>query len=599
MREEMEALTRLKDPVTADEMEPFNMMLQFAGMIHPEKMQRLLPYVSPGKVALVHEEVKRAEWWPLLGVDSAAVLKDLRQLAMSCQNLPGGMLVGWKGMASSGGDDTDTSPLFSDVAYLAKRSHLNGGPPLEAWVKWFCDCHKFGDVWSGRHAFGITYSGAFVRQMFTNAPHPVQPLAAGGTTVSVGFVDLSVIGFSGLSTNVKANLPKDDLQHHFVLIDATAAHVATSMALWQMASSGCSVSNLAEAWYSSVWSTDTEKLFQIAAKELLAADVASVPREVRTFLDLWASASSIPVEKAHSNWLRFRRLSEYDEAMQLAKLQDRLALLRYVLTGRLFVDCMPTEKCVGSLAMFVVPKGAPPLDCTTALHGIPMEKFSKALKAHSKMTVIQVAEEVLRGGAARILELAKKSAKVRVDFVFAELKLTEKALVKRLRGLRPESVMWSNILDYIAPQDFHKLSSAVAESDCLHMGYTMNWHADVFGANLLDHYEEHYIKNVDVLVKQAIESNTLFYKLYELMDRFVVPAPINPINLTQGFFAVACGRRWVTDYFMKASTTLVQCEGEDMIFPSVANWPFARAQGCMSFIWTYDPEMTFKPSPFI
>lgn len=415
-----------------------------------------------------------------------------------------------------------------------------------------------------------------------------------GTTVSVGFVDLSVVAFSSLSFDVPANSPKDGLDHHFVLIDATAAHVALSMTLWQMARDGCSAKSFAQAWYSSIWNRATETAFKAAARSLLSEPNTKVSSKTRPFLAMWASSHSVPVKKAYASWSRHRAFEQAD-TLNLARKVDRMAHLRYLVTGQLFTDSDTETDLVGSLAMFTAPPDAPPLDSTEALQGIPVEKFSKALKENPKSTVIQVAEMILMDGVLKTLELAGKP--VKIDFICEEVSLSNSKLITVLKALRPESVMWSNVMDYMSPKEFHKLAASIAKTDCLHMGYTINWHADTVGTCLLDWYENPaLIAQVDGVVQDAVNANESYYKLNGICDRFVLPPPVNPINLTQGSLGVMFCKRWVEEYFKAASKGIpIVCEGEDMVFPAFAHWPFSRSQGSLTMIWTYDTDMTFLP----
>eukprot|EP00415_Alexandrium_ostenfeldii_P001977 UN1977 len=203
-------------------------------------------------------------------------------------------------------------------------------------MRWFlCDRgRKFGDVWTERHSQITSYASSVIRQMYTNAPHPVQPLAKGGTTLSIGFVDLSVVGFSNISPGVPANTNSSHMLHRFVLVDDTAAHVAASMVLWEMARGQCSARQLAQAWYSSVWDRGTEEAFRCAARALMQkpADdtMAALP-----FWKKWATCPSVTLEAAHAAWSKVHSF-ECCEIVQLAKKKDRLAFAHHYITGELF-----------------------------------------------------------------------------------------------------------------------------------------------------------------------------------------------------------------------------------------------------------------------
>lgn len=56
-----------------------------------------------------------------------------------------------------------------------------------------------------------------------------------------------------------------------------------------------------------------------------------------------------------------------------------------------------------------------------------------------------------------------------------------------IRNLQPYTISWSNVPDYIAPAEFHKMARAVsANEDTVHFMHSMNWVKDVMGAFHID-----------------------------------------------------------------------------------------------------------------
>ena len=64
-----------------------------------------------------------------------------------------------------------------------------------------------------------------------------------------------------------------------------------------------------------------------------------------------------------------------------------------------------------------------------------------------------------------------------------------KSLSATVAALKPWTMSWSNVLDYVAPREFHALARACSiHGDTIHFAHSMNWSAEVKGAQLLDYY---------------------------------------------------------------------------------------------------------------
>ena len=61
------------------------------------------------------------------------------------------------------------------------------------------------------------------------------------------------------------------------------------------------------------------------------------------------------------------------------------------------------------------------------------------------------------------------------------------ATLSAIRDLQPYTISWSNVPDYIATAEFHKMARAVsADEDTVHFMHSMNWVKDVKGAFHVD-----------------------------------------------------------------------------------------------------------------
>ena len=86
----------------------------------------------------------------------------------------------------------------------------------------------------------------------------------------------------------------------------------------------------------------------------------------------------------------------------------------------------------------------------------------------------------------RITSLVRRVRDGSVEIVLrlASVALTSPDVVKEIRALRPYTIAWSNVPDYMSPKDFHALARACsAGGDAIHFLNSMNWVQDVKGAS--------------------------------------------------------------------------------------------------------------------
>ena len=110
--------------------------------------------------------------------------------------------------------------------------------------------------------------------------------------------------------------------------------------------------------------------------------------------------------------------------------------------------------------------------------------FELLMKARTSGRAADIVEACIILHKERIASLVRRVRDSSVEIVLrlASVALTSPDVVKEIRALRPWTISWSNVLDYITPFDFHALARACsADEDTTHFMYSMNWQQDVKG----------------------------------------------------------------------------------------------------------------------
>lgn len=131
---------------------------------------------------------------------------------------------------------------------------------------------------------------------------------------------------------------------------------------------------------------------------------------------------------------------------------------------------------VGSPAMWSVPPGSPPLeDGETVLHAIDLEAVAAR---RFKGSVMDEIEAVILEQLQRLRGWLAEGA-VEVDLRCAFVAPGTLA-VREIQDLRPWTLSWSNVLDYMAPAKFHALArECSAHGSTIHYGVSLNWVTEV------------------------------------------------------------------------------------------------------------------------
>ena len=79
-----------------------------------------------------------------------------------------------------------------------------------------------------------------------------------------------------------------------------------------------------------------------------------------------------------------------------------------------------------------------------------------------------------------------QAGQIKIHLRVTSLSLKLQAQVKETRSLKPTSMSYSNVLDYIPREEFHALAKSCS-STAIRIGYSMNLPGITFSASLIDY----------------------------------------------------------------------------------------------------------------
>ena len=451
-------------------------------------------------------------------------------------------------------------------------------------VKWYFDGpRKVGDVFRDRGTRIEMYAGALITASFSNHPvSTVDVLKFGTTHVAVGFVDLGVLLDSNLVNAEEGptfGIDREFKPLHFHGYESSAYAVAKSSIVWEMIASGgarVGASEVVQVWFSAVWTKQATLAFLATAKSVLVAHAATMHPEVLRFIKHWAQSKGVGLRSA----LKGRLLVKKDNsaASLMKREHDRVEMIRYYLTGEFGLS--GGAGCSGSITMWDNPNGAPPLqrdECvfnTTTVRDVVESKFWD-----SDGHYFRVAEDEKIRRVSNLMSLA------RAGNVVAKFKMAvvaQGSVAHEIASLRPQSISWSNIVDYMyfKPADFHQLARDCSfkngSHSTVHFGYSMNWPRWTYGAAIMDIATTAECMELIGTSTKAIRTD-LSEKVFSL------PLRQNTINTTARLLAERCYKSWVA-YFFEDSNSAQQLKAK---IAQPTN-PLCNAHGgTISLSWLY------------
>ena len=344
---------------------------------------------------------------------------------------------------------------------------------------------------------------------FSNVATEPYILVAGKTHLAVGFLDLGALAASLRISNIASHSSPT----RFVGFETSAYCVAKTAVVVAMLELGVDADDILQVWYSSTWSSAAHRSFRAALASILALAGsrssasssggteahASLPGsppaltgglssreplhpDVLAFLRHW-SLADVSLADARAGWLKSaqRHNRSLGWICIFREKNDRLALCLYSVTGQL----LPAD--AGSVTMFSIPSGSGEIALEeNFLQSIQPQLLYAARRAGSP-DIVQAGIGILRSG---ILSLANviRSGKLAIELRYARVEPESSAVLASIRDLSPWTILWSNVPDYYAKRDFHRMARVCSPAeDTMHVAHSMNWPLDVLGTSYIDY----------------------------------------------------------------------------------------------------------------
>jgi tetratricopeptide (TPR) repeat protein len=311
---------------------------------------------------------------------------------------------------------------------------------------------------------------------YSNTSYAALIMNFGKVHVAIGFVDLGTL--LGATFVGKASSSGPLVWHGY---EQSCYSVAKTLIIVEMLKGNASANSILQVWFSATWCTPTRKEF-LCALERVLSNRSLLDDAVVRVLHHWSQSPVISLSVARRVWLSRQRRFVLECVSSMTELQDRMDRLTYILTGHIGGG----REDVGSTVMFCIPADVGALSLSEdVLQCIPFDELMTR-RDHPDYSFMKAGQSFL---LERIQRLQKLVSDGHIDIQLHHQCVTfdNPKVASEIRSLRPYSVTWSNVLDFMLPKEFVALARMVsAENDTVHVAHTMNWPLRVRGTDLMD-----------------------------------------------------------------------------------------------------------------
>lgn len=432
------------------------------------------------------------------------------------------------------------------------------------------------DWYFARPVLGTVYNdqvippyNTFTTASFSNFINPsTEYLTYGTTHVAVGFVDLGIL----LNCQYKSNSSNDPLRVYGY--ESSAYAIAKALLILDLLKNGDpeeAPRQIVQVWYSTVWTKRTTKAFLAAAKKVI--NKPDLHPDVAAIICHWSNSKGVGLKRATK--LRSHTKKESSNARYFLNKCDRNEMIRYHLTGE--VGLCGGIPCSGSITMWDCPEGTPPLQQNACLFNTM--SIQDVLESNNwNGNYFRTAENEKVERVQRLMAHIQNNH-IEVHLRHGAVGLGT-AVADEISKLNPDSISWSNVLDYFLPLHFHELAKVCsAKQKCTrHSGYSMNWPFSTFGSSIIDF--ETSAECLDIIEKSNIEFRQQVHAYSNGSNMFSSPIRKNPENTSMHFLSVETYLPWV-DYFFKSSKAASHQEQLEEYNP------LSISGSVVSLVWTY------------
>jgi hypothetical protein len=407
----------------------------------------------------------------------------------------------------------------------------------------------------------IDLQGDNIHHSFANFVVLPQIFRAGTTHVSVGFVDLSTL--------LVAHYQGSGKPVRFVGVEASVFSSAKAMVIIAMLEDqSIDIPSIFQVWFSSCWNAQTLSDFKTAVVKVLEQE--GLDSQVKELLQSWESSSVVSIQEARLLWLESIDISILNPVLNATRLGDRVELMSYFLTGQLLnADC-------GSITMF----SSSNLSTFRArdeslFHHLKITDYISL--ADKETSLVDAASQIV---LERIINLkdAVKEKVLKIEILPPAVVSPENAeVITKIAALKPTTIAWGNIVDYMDTKVFHKLAKQCSHSKkTVHIGHSVAWRTVTKGAFALDYPTGPQFRD---LLRNTRSSIMGLMNINFLSKHLKNPPLDNPINLADFSFAVQYHNHW-TSHFFKGVKQLGDVEEYNYNV-------FLKAYNVLDLMWSY------------
>ncbi|PXF45034.1 hypothetical protein BWQ96_05207 [Gracilariopsis chorda] len=225
------------------------------------------------------------------------------------------------------------------------------------------------------------------------------------------------------------------------------------------------------------------------------------------------------------------------------------------------VESSTAEKAAfGSVTAWSVPAGSPPLEESNAL-GVVLVKdlvAERGVQGPDMNIVDLFVVRTLRKLHQLRERLVQKALTVELypGVVDALNKPQAMKMARRIGDLKPKTISWSNVLDYMELGAFHELARLCSDArDTIHYGYSMNWVAETYGTNIMDYDQSTQggKRVVNAVLNKTLGKEAIVRARETGSDKFLfIPLFDAQLNLSGFELAQKLHSFWVTHFCEKA-----------------------------------------------
>ena len=334
-----------------------------------------------------------------------------------------------------------------------------------------------------------------LHRSFGNSPWLKFNFEHNSTHVAIGFVDLGMF----LAAKFTGDAGKGPVR--WIGYDQSAYVVAKTLVILEMFKQSAPDDDVFQVWFSSAWSRSTACSFQKATSSL--TDRAPNPSsDVHSILELWHT-TTVSLQESRSKWLKTRVNKSLECVGCLSDKGDRMEMLNYFLTGQL------GDAEVGSTVMFAIPESIGKL--------FPDEYFIRCIPISDLLLLRTLRKSFIETAIVFLTRQVKDvGQRIRDKDVVIELnhqRVSPQLLpvLLQIKFLRPRTVTWNNLCDYVSHSDFFRMTQLVSAEDTVHCFESVYWTREMLNTSIWDFS---VAKRDPIMLKAEYEIANCFSEAY-------------------------------------------------------------------------------------